>query len=132
MKGRDESDARNQNIINELIIKYPHYIADFVETFGNKTAMTKLNYVRKVCVFLDYLKENNIIDVSEAKNFDMLLPSKVNTYLNTLRDKSESTQAQTYYALQFFFKYLKTDRYITENTGSCPSSTEDLWDVSMR
>ena len=115
MKGREESDARTEKIIDECVSKYPYYIVDFIETFGNKTATTKLNYVRKVCTFLDYLKEKNIIDINEPQNFAKLLPSKVNAYMNTLQTKSESTQAQTYYALQFFFKYLKADRYIKEN-----------------
>lgn len=115
MKGREESDIKNEKIINELVVNSPYYIADFVETFGNKTATTKLNYVRKVCTFINYLADKKIIDVSEPKNFAKLLPSKVNSYMNTLSQKSESTQAQTYYALQFFFKYLKSDRYIIEN-----------------
>ena len=115
MKGREESDIKNEKLIEEIVDNSPYYIADFIETFGNKTATTKLNYIRKVTTFLNYLKEKKIIDISEPKNFAKLLPSKINSYMNTLSQKSESTQAQTYYALQFFFKYLKSDRYITEN-----------------
>lgn len=116
MNGRNEHDEKVRDSVGSIVATRPAYLKDYTQSFGRrKTALTELNYVKKVCLFLDYLKDNKVIDISNGKNFEQLVPSKINNYMNTLLEKSDSTQAQTYYALKSFFKFLKADRYITEN-----------------
>ena len=115
MNGRNEHDEKVRAMVDKILESRPSYLRDYAESFRSKTALTELNYIKKLCQFFDYLEKHNIIDVSNGKNFDKLVPSKVNGYMNSLSEKSDSTQAQTFYALKSFFKFLKADRYVENN-----------------
>lgn len=125
MTGRQETNNKLEAKVKELIKGQPQIVVDYTYSFTNKTAGTKLDYVRDVTKFLEYLKSNNIINVNDTNEYKKIKPSDMAKYMEdgiryryvngVKKENAEITRATKFYAIRNFFEFLAIEGYIEHN-----------------
>lgn len=123
MNGRLEHDIKNNNKALALIEGKPTYMMEYYNSFNDSsTSITRVNYIRGVNQFLDWLKANGVININDINEFKKVKPSTVSNYMASLRNESDgkseiktSSKAAKYYAVANFMKFLMYNEYIERN-----------------
>ena len=116
MNGRLEKDNKIKERTLKRLKGQPEIISSYYYSMGNKTALTKDNYIRQIISFLkDIDFSNNIESLKKMK------PSDINRYLDNIgtdkngNKKSDRYIATIYFSISNFFDYLVKDGYIDNN-----------------
>ncbi len=122
MQGRTENKTRIEDQIKDKIKEMPDYMERYYEYLDQKSHTTKLNYIRKLLRFLDYLASKNIsIDIQNLADIDACVIeqyiedisfSEANTKTKGL---SNTSKANIYSALNSFFVFLCENNFIDSN-----------------
>lgn len=144
MKGRLEHDRKNEAKALVLIADRPGYMMEYYNSFNDaSTSMTKLNYIRAVLPFIDYLSNNGVINSEDISSFSRIMPRDINNYMTSLKYKfvngvktetKVTSRAAKYYGIQNFMKFLLYNEYIDSNPCDKvrpPKITEEIKVVSM-
>ncbi len=126
----DERDAQNIEKIREICDSLPDFVMQFIVSIQMKTTpLTRLEYVRDIKIFLEYLikskfkhyksiEEISISDMNSIKDYDIeLFMEHIDSYVkNDKRRKCNDTaKARKLSSLRSFFKYLYRRELIEEN-----------------
>lgn len=124
MQGRLEHSLKTQNNINNILSDCPGYLSDYYYNLAVSTEpKTCENYLRKIKAFLTFVNSDlfqiklpEIDDVIISRYF-MTIQKKEVKENNQIKIKptSFSYQKGIWTALNSFFKYLKSKKYITDN-----------------
>lgn len=115
MEGRKENELKKEKRIMEIIEQYPRYIKNYYDTMYDKSYTTRYTYVRYVISFIEFLKDELRIDISNINCFRYVKASTINSYIMTMKDQGNSIKASKLYGLKSFFNYLVNDDYISTN-----------------
>lgn len=113
MNGRKEHEIKTNQRIEGILKDSPFYLRGFYEIMTKKSHTTKINYIRKVLCFLNYIKLRGF-DINDVNIFKNIRPSMISAYIYSL-DIEDAGKAANFYAIKSFFKYLKTDMFIENN-----------------
>lgn len=124
MQGRLEHSLKTQNNINNILLNCPNYLSDYYYNLAVSTEpKTCENYLRKIKGFLFFvnpdlskIKITEINDVIISKYFISIQRKKIkeNNQIK-IEPTSFSYQKGVWTALNSFFKYLKSKKYIEDN-----------------
>ena len=148
MNGRQENQERIEDAVRNKLIGKPQYLIDYSKTFGDKTAVTKRDYINHIVNFLDYLNTELQYDINDPFCFKNIKTSTINGYSEYTRyrtvknEKGElikkengaSIRASRVYAIKDFFEFLYTDRYIEYNPSlevSVPKNKNEIQVVAL-
>lgn len=148
MTGRQETQERLESIVRKKLIGKPQYLIDYSKTFGDKTAVTKRDYINYIVDFLNYLEKELNYDISNVSCFKDVKTSTLNGYSEYIRyrivknekgesikkENGERIRASRIYAIKDFFKFLYIDRYIDYNPSlevSIPKNKNEIQVVAL-
>ena len=114
MNGREEREAKIYIKIEEWLKDKPKYYNEFYKSITNKTADTKMVYLRNVHRFIIYMGENYDFNINNKQWTKKVKPSMVGEYMNQLSGEN-TTKAAQFYSIKYFFKYLLVDDIIKYN-----------------
>ena len=124
MSGRLEQDKRIEDKISLLIKTQPATIKEYANSFGNKTASTKLLYISRAISFINYISKEYNLDFNNVNSLKKLNYSHISSYMNYIKThmpdgtyitKEAGSCASEFYAMKHFCKYLYLCRYIDYN-----------------
>lgn len=127
MSGRIQRDKELEEKINLLVNTQPLIIKEYSKSFGNKTSNTKRAYIKHAISFVNYLKNEYDLDISNTSNIRTLNYSHISSYIDYIKshtpdgkyiNKEAGTCAAEFYAIKHFCKYLFLCRYIDYNPCS--------------
>lgn len=138
MNGRMEAEAKQMEYVYKLIAGQPVCISQYVDYMNDTSPKTLMEYVRRIILFFNHLKEKKKIEQIDYDILKEVLPLDVKSYLKTTQTKidkdgkivkaSTSNQALAWSALNSFFKFLMVNRFITDNPMTVikrPSVTDE-------
>lgn len=148
MTGRQETQERLEEMVRKKLIGKPQYLVDYSKTFGDKTAVTKRDYINYISDFLNYLETELNYDISSPICFKDVKTSTLNGYSEHIRyritknkkgeniktENGVSIRASRIYAIKDFFKFLCDDRYIDYNPSievSIPKNKNEIQVVAL-
>ena len=115
MKGRKEHEEKIMKHIDCILQDVPYYVRDYYNAMNRKTATTKLEYIRHLLNFLDFLKKETPLDINDVNCFNVVKPSRISRYLTSMSGVSDGFKATRLYGVKNFFKYLAADDIIEKN-----------------
>ncbi len=122
MQGRLENETRINDKITEKLDKMPEYVTEWHNLLwaSKVTAASRRDYINKIYHFLQFISE----DASKVKA-NMITSGKVTSYyisIQTKEDKdgnivntSDSYQQTVYCALNNFFEFMVSHKYMSTN-----------------
>ena len=122
MNARDSVDIKNEKALSTLLTNYPAELKSYINSLSNKTSYTKLAYTRYIIYFLDYARENKIIN--SEYDFTQIKPMHISDYMNKIKyndnhmEKSASYRSVQLSALNSFFIFLEKNDIIRKNPCS--------------
>lgn len=115
MQGRKEHERSTLQKLEARIVQMPPYMKGFYYSLITKSYTTREAYINKLCLFLDFLKDELNFDISDVACFKNVKPSTINMYLGELNNLTNTSKANYMYAIKKFFEYLVNDDLIENN-----------------
>ena len=122
MSARGEIDKKNLSKIKEIIKEYPNILLNgYINSMPKQTSYTKVVYVRYVCNFLNYIKDELNMNIFDNKIYNNIKPMHIDAYMEFIRctedgkEKSGMYRAAQLAAIKKFFKFLKKNEIINNN-----------------
>lgn len=136
MNGRKESEIRKENVINRMLIGKPDILHDYSHSFISKEITTKKAYLGYVITFLNFLKDEIKLDVTNKNIFKDVHPSHINQFMEYIRytngkENSASIRATKLYAVSNFFEFLIDDGYIDSNPCKRVKPPKDVFEKEI-
>ena len=121
MKGRQENEKKTEVLIKKLLLGKPNYLNDYYIALDSKSYTTQLKYLRYAIYLIEYLENEYDLDLSKPENFSKVKVSMINSYMISIKYKSDGTEmshslkACRFYGIKNFFDFLADDEYIQNN-----------------
>ena len=125
MKGRKENEEKKLKNIEKIIQDQPSYIKKYYYTLKDKSYTTQDAYIRYVIYFIDFIKKELNLNISDPSCFNKIRKSDIDLYLSNLNDKGASIKRCRLYGIKDFFKFLIDDEYIKSNPCERVSAPKD-------
>ena len=115
MNGRQENDLKIEKKTLEILKGTYSILTDYFYSLIDKTPATKIKYIQRNKIFLDFIQYDNNPD-----KFKELKVSDINRYMEHTRygskgEKTVSARAGILFAVRNFFDFLETEGYIDNN-----------------
>ena len=120
MNGRKEHELTKENRINEMLKGKPEILRAYSYSFVSKEVTTKKAYLGYVITFLDFLKNEIKLDITDTESYKQIRPSHINRFMEYIRytngkENGASIRATKLYAVSNFFEFLIDDGYVDSN-----------------
>lgn len=127
MNGREIVDDKWNKKCLEYLEDMPEYMPAYFYSLGDgeKTALTKRNYLLKIKNFLNAMKEDNGINCDEESELSKIKPYMVSRYIEDHIQGGGSAKATVFYAIRNFFNFLEMNEIIDKNPMSKMTPPKD-------
>lgn len=121
MSGRSEMDRKNITLIKSIISTYPNILNNYLNSISRKTSNTKLEYIRHICNFMNYIKDNLYLNIYDYSIYNTIKPMDIDGYMEYIRYNKDGKENNGMYrasklaAVKSFFNFLKVNGIVMEN-----------------
>lgn len=121
MSSRHEVDNNNMVKINRIINSYPSIVNNYLNSIARKTSNTKLEYIRHICNFMDYVNSDLKLDIFNINIYDSIKPMHIDAYMEFIKYSKDGKENNGMYraskltAVKSFFQFLKINDIVRNN-----------------